>query len=69
MFEWINKTGVHELQLLKRDMKICEKLAESLGFMSDYCTVPIGIKTDVLASEFLKMPSSELTTPNPIPKR
>ena len=51
MFEWINKTGVHELQLLKRDMKICEKLAESLGFMSDYCTVPIGIKTDVLVSD------------------
>ena len=36
--------------------------------MPDYCTVPIGAYTDVLANEFLKIPSSEQTTPNPVLK-
>ena len=36
--------------------------------MPDYCTVPIGAYTDDVASEFLKMPGSEQTTPNPVPK-
>ena len=34
--------------------------------MPDYCTVPIGAYTDVLANEFLKIPNSKLTTPNPV---
>ena len=53
----------------KKDMKICEKLAELRGFGPNYCTVPIGVYTDIFASEFFKMPGSEQTTPNPAPKR
>ena len=40
-------------------MKMCEKFTDSWDFVPDYCTVPIGAYTDVLASEFLKMPGSE----------
>ena len=43
----------------KKGYVICEKLAESRGFGPNYCTVPIGVYTDIFASEFFKMPGSE----------
>ena len=44
---------------IRRDMKMREKFTELRDFMSDYYTIPIGAYTDVLASEFLKMPGSK----------
>ena len=47
---------------------MCEKFTKLWYFMSNYCTVLIGAYTDFVASDFLKIPSSEQTTPNPVPK-
>ena len=65
----MNYNGLRILQLLQKRYEICEKLVESRSFLPDYCTVPIDNKTDGVASKFLKMPGSELTTPNPVLKR
>ena len=43
---WVDKMQIHRyercIQLLKRDMKICEKFTNSRDFMSDYYTIMIG---------------------------
>ena len=56
------------LQLLQKRYEMFEKFTGSMDFGPDYYTVPIGAYTDVVASDFLKMPGSDLTMPNLVPK-